>query len=360
MTFAVSVSAVELANVDSALTVVEQAIEQAGLRRHSDLVSRVWVFCTPHFASCMDSLAHQVAVKTRCMNVWGGCVSGLLSDQGILAHQPALLVAIFGAEFEPTDDSPARLALSLAENEQSWPYTWDATQRESASAQHANVGLGLLSYGANYATMPRVEHARPQADLPVNHELACQRLLTLNSEGLEFLGDAQTVNECNGLFLIQAGNKPAAAALNCPDQQTKPVGLRLQVIHEQGESWIPVMELHADGTLGLAAPVMKGQLVRLARRSDDGATQDMQALATQLEQHFGDKPPGLGIIVAGFERSSLCHDDQQDIQSIMALYPNTQWIGLFGQASGLFSAKHWIAPPRNNRLCISLFDAPHV
>lgn len=271
MSHAICVQVFAEPRFEDAITLIESAVEKAGLRRHSDYISRVILLCTPHFAPLLQDLAQMCVSKTNCMNVWGGCVSGLLGQGQVFSNEPTVLIGVFGKEFEtPQDKLPAghsALNLCMVEHEQVLADHWTLADCEPSSSKVEADTLGLLSYGANYAKMPRIEHGRLSGEAICSTQLLVQNPLVLNSEGLTFLGPYQTVTESNGLFLIRVGNEKASAALQCPSEQPRPVGMRLQVLHDKGESWIPVMEIHADGTLGLAAPVLKGQKVRLAHRT---------------------------------------------------------------------------------------------
>ncbi|HEY1057817.1 MAG TPA: hypothetical protein VGE55_03700 [Limnobacter sp.] len=363
MSHAICVRRFEIATLDNASSVIDEALANAGLRRHSDYVSRVWVLCTPHFAQLMHEVAQAAVAKTQCMNVWGGCVSGLVVDGTVTGNEPAIAVAVFGHAFETagqegeTFDS---VRLQLCEQDPS-THSVDFAHVNEPGAVVLNADcLGMLSYGANYAKMPRVHHGRLAGDATAEMVLKVSKPLVLNSEGLEFLTGPQRVDESNGLFLIQVDGLPAAQALQCPAEQTKPVGLRLQVCHDHGESWIPVMDIHADGTLGLAAPVVKGQLVRLARRTTQAIEQDIPAWQTAAAIRFDHRPPAIGVLFAGFERSALCHETDRDISAVLNAFPDTLWIGALGQAAWLSEGATLLTPPRNNRLSICLFDPAHV
>lgn len=364
MSHAICVQVFEEATLENAQRVIEDAVEKAGLRRHSDYISRVVLLCTPHFAPYLQDIAQHCVGKTKCMNVWGGCVSGLLGEGQVFSNEAAILVAVFGKEFEVRqEDSPtahAALALCMVEHEQVLTDHWTLADKEPDSSLVAADTLGLLSYGANYSKMPRVEHGRICGDDICSTELLVQNPLVLNSEGLTFLSKAKIVSESNGLFLIGVGNEKAALALNCPNEQPRPVGLRLQVNHDNGESWIPVMEIHADGTLGLAAPVLKGQRVRLAHRTPKAIDREIKEWMPAVNAHFGKQAPQVGVLFAGFERSQMCHADDNDIATVLAHFPNTEWIGVFGQAAWLNNGNTVVTPPRNNRLSLCLFNSPQV
>ncbi|HEX4880327.1 MAG TPA: hypothetical protein VFV39_10815 [Limnobacter sp.] len=358
MSHAICAQDFEEATLDHGLQLLARAMEKANLRRHSDYVSRVLLICTPHYAPLLEDLAHACMAKTNCMNVWGGCASGLLGQGQVFFDKPALVIGLFGEIFESKSHEADSLNLCLIENEQALLASSEINTVEPDSALLQANTLGLLSYGANYAKMPRIENGRACHEDFCQTTLRVKSPLVFNSEGLTFFTDVQTVTESNGLFLIGVEGQTAAQALNCPEHQTRPVGLRLQVIHEQGESWVPVMEIHADGTLGLAAPVMKGQRVRLARRTQQAIAQELPQWQAALHTTFGEQGPSMGIMFSGFERSHLCHADENDIASVLQAFPRTEWLGVFGQAAWLSQGKQVITPPRNNRLNVCFFDTP--
>ncbi|HEX4918218.1 MAG TPA: hypothetical protein VFV43_10005 [Limnobacter sp.] len=360
MTHAICAQDFDEANLDHGLRLLARAMEKANLRRHSDYVSRVFLLCTPHFADLLEELAHACVAKTNCMNVWGGCASGLLGEGQVYFDKPALVIAVFGEIFESKNHETESLHLCLIEHEQALLTTSQLNSIEPDSPCLPANTLGLLSYGANYAKIPRVEHGRACHEDLCQTTLRVQSPVVFNSEGLTFFTGVQTVTESNGLFLIGVGGQTAAEALNCPEQQTRPVGLRLQVIHEKGESWVPVMEIHADGTLGLAAPVMKGQRIRLARRTQQAIEHELPHWQTEIMSKFGANNPSIGIMFSGFERSHLCHADENDIASVLRAFPDTKWLGVFGQAAWLSQGLQVITPPRNNRLSVCFFDAPRA
>ncbi len=362
MSHAICVEVFSEASLENVTALVESAVKKAGLRRHSDYVSRVILLCTPHFAPLLQDLAQLCVSKTNCMSVWGGCASGLLGQGQVFSDEPTILIAVFGEEFEPPQTSiptqHATLNLCMVEHEQVLTDHWAYADCEPDSSAVAADTLGLLSYGANYAKMPRIEQGRLCGEALCSTQLLVQKPLVLNSEGLTFLGPYQTVTESNGLFLIRVGDNTAAAALQCPGEQPRPVGMRLQVIHDKGESWIPVMEIHADGTLGLAAPVLKGQKVRLAHRTPKAIDTEIHEWMPNVNVHFDEKAPELGILFAGIERSQMCHAEDNDVATVLANFPDTEWIGVFGQAAWLNQGNTVITPPRNNRLSLCLFNRP--
>jgi hypothetical protein len=362
MTYAICIKSFSQATFDNAILALDVAVSRAALRRQSDYVSRVWVLCTPHFASMMGDLAHAAVSKTNCMNVWGGCVSGILDGTQVLGHHPTILVAVFGKEFETQVGSLHNQAihLQLCEAEPGNDLALAFVNDEAQGALVKADTLGLMSYGANYTKMPRLEHGRLQPDPVCSTQMDVHQPMVLNSEGLSFYTKPLRVSESNGLFLVGVDNQPAALALGCPPEQTHPVGLRLQVLHGQGESWIPVMNIHADGTLSLAAPVMKGQQVRLAHRTAKAIEKDIEQWVPAVRDHFTQGDPELGLMFAGFERSHMCHDDEDDIAAVLNAFPDTRWIGIFGQAAWLADDQTLVAAPRNNRLCMCLFNPPYV
>ena len=364
MSHAICVQAFDKATLDNAQAVVDIAVEKAALRRHSDYISRVILLCTPHFAPILQDVAQLCVSKTKCLNVWGGCVSGLLAEGQVFSNEATILVAVFGEEFEVRQEGipnqHAAITLCMVEHEQVLTDHWKMAETEPDSSHVRANTLGLLSYGANYAKMPRIEHGRPCGEEVCSTELLAKNPIVLNSEGLTFLTKAQTVTESNGLFLIGVGDTKAAVALKCPEEQPRPVGLRLQVIHDKGESWIPVMEIHADGTLGLAAPVMKGQKVRLAHRTPKAIEREIKDWTPAVLAHFDQQGPHIGLLFAGFERSQMCHAEDNDIATVFAHFPDTEWIGVFGQAAWLNNGDVVVTPPRNNRLSLCLFNSPQV
>jgi hypothetical protein len=363
MSHAVCVKKFDLPSLENATIAIEEALAKAALRRHSDYVSQVWVFCSPHFSELMPQIAQTAVTKSQCMNVWGACVSGLLFEGKVLGHEPLILVAIFGEAFEvPKESTSSRktIRFCMTENDAELHYTQNTNSTETITPVVSANTIGLLTYGANYAKMPRIDRGRISQNNESIQELGVENPLILNSEGLTFLSDTQIVTETNGLFLIQVNNQKAQDALKAPTEQTRPIGLRLHVIHERGGSWIPVMDIHADGTLGLAAPVILGQKVRLAKRTPQAIAADIAAWQPEVEKHFGQQTPQLGILFAGFERSQMCHEAEDDIAAVLRAFPHTQWIGLFGQAVWLGMENTLLAPPKNNRLCICLFNPNHV
>ncbi|HEX4856519.1 MAG TPA: hypothetical protein VFV28_06870 [Limnobacter sp.] len=362
MSHATFIQSFSVASIENAQQVLERAIEMAELRRHSDYVSRVILLCTPHFAPIIHEVAQLCVSKTQCMNVWGGCASGVLGKGQLHSNEPAILVGLFGKEFQtPSGSLPPMhkaLQLCLVEHEQVLTEHWTLAESEPDSINVSADTLGLLSYGANYSKMPRIEQGRISGDAVCCTQLLVRDPLVLNSEGLTFLTAPQTVTETNGLFLLRVDQRQAALALNCPPEQPRPVGLRLQVIHDKGESWIPVMDIHADGTLSLAAPVLKGQRVRLAHRTPQAITQEVKEWLPLVERVYGASPPEVGILFAGLERSEICHSDHTDVTQVLASFPNTEWIGVFGQAVWLNQGDLVVTPPRNNRLSLCLFNPP--
>jgi hypothetical protein len=362
MSHAVCVQVFEIASLEGAIQVIENTVKKAALRRHLDYISRVAVLCTPHFAPFLQEIAQQCVSKTNCMNVWGGCVSGLLGEGKVFSNEATILVAILGSEFETPQgklsSGQSIITLCMLEHEQMMTESWKLTEKEPDSSRVYADTLGLLSYGANYAKMPRIDHGRICNESICSTKWLVKNPIILNSEGLSFLTPSKIVSESNGLFLIQVDNQSAAIALNSPKEQPRPVGLRLQVIHDHGESWIPVMDIQADGTLSLAAPVLKGQKVRLAHRTPKAIEHDIAQWKPLVNAHFENAQPNMGILFAGFERSQMCHADEDDISIILKHFPTTEWIGVFGQAAWLNNGDTVVAPPRNNRISLCLFNNP--
>ncbi|NJM33135.1 MAG: hypothetical protein HC848_10205 [Limnobacter sp.] len=304
----------------------------------------------------MADLAQQAVGKARCMNVWGGCVPGLLVNGVVIGTQPAMVVAVFGKEFEVSDGKAPALVLNLSESDAEQK-RFQAPVEETDTLLEKSDSLGLLSYGANYRSLPRIEHGRPCRESDCRLELAAQKTLTFNSEGLVFLSEPLEVTECKSLFLVSVDGKAAATALACPQHQTRPVGLRLQVIQGQTELWVPVLNIMPDGSLALAAPVSKGQRVRLARRTET-ASLPLMAWKNKWTSAFSGNAPAFGLIFAGFERSRLCHNKEQDIEKLAELLCNTPLVGVLGQAVWLEQNQKILSPPRNNRLTLTLVSIP--
>lgn len=359
MSYAICGQVFELATIQNGQALVEKALKKSQLRRHSDYVSRVILLGTTHFADCLTDLAQWCVGASNCMNVWGGCVTGLVFDGKLHGKDPALLVMVLGEHFEPSrqNTKPVELlSLCLADSDHGDLRLAGSPMENAGPAVPANT-MGLLTYGANYAHNPKIDKGRPCKDTRSTAQLTAKKLLVLNSEGLEFLTDPKEVTETNGLFLLKVDGQPASSELKSPLEQTRPVGLRLQVLHAKGEMWIPVMSVNPDGTLSLAAPVSKGQKVRLAKRGGKAMAQELKQWAPLISEHFSEGAPDIGIIMAGVERTQLCHEHENDVAEVIRALPRTQLIGILGQATWLENSEHLLSPPRNNRLCISLFNA---
>lgn len=360
MNYASEAAVFETPNLEEGVALIEKVVEQARLRRSSDFISRVVLLASPHFASLIESLAHTCISKTNCLNIWGGCVSGLLHGGKVYGQKPALMLAVFGEAFEPAKQKGAgskTISLCLAETDHLVMEQLRAGLGNEPGSDCSQADtLGLLSYGANYLSMPRLEFGRLCHQPHSTASLSVSQPLTLNSEGLEFFTEVKTVTESNGLFLLKVDGVSAALALGCPEEQTKPVGLRLQVIDKDRESWIPVLSLHADGTMCLVAPVAKGQQIRLARRTPNAVHEEFKAWQPLIATHFGGQAPAMGLLIAGFERSEMCHDIDDDVAQILKSFPDTDIIGIFGQANWLGLQEKVLAPPRNNRLSLCLFN----
>lgn len=354
MAFAVCAEQFELANPDFGLDLIQQALEKSGLDLNTDFVSNVVLLATPAFADHFEELLHSAVGMTRCMSVWGGCVAGLWINGQVVGDQPALLVGVFGDNFQAKKDQ-STIKISLADTDFDEPCFQISTPECSQTEVQAS-GAGLLSYGANYSDLPRAQHGRITSNRFNELSLQGSHPVWLNSEGLHFLSDPVEVTTTNGLFLIEVNHQKAAKALNCPSEQTRPVGLRLQVIHDSGETWIPVMNLLADGTIGLAAPVSKGQTIRLAMRYSDEQFNLPAQLQNLSEKAFHNKAPDLGFILAGMERSALCHPSMAEFEAIAQALPETTLIGILGQAAWLENKDQVVHPPRNNRLALCLFN----
>lgn len=369
MTHGICLHHFDEASLEHAASVLDAAMGRAGLRRHSDYISRVWVFCTPHFAPIMADIAHMAMSKTNCLNIWGACVSGLMHNQQLLGSSPAVLVAIFGKAYEgagPQTPMSKLVHFELAETDpfmeglhaSSKPISQTSgcvsmALESSSTPMQANT-LGLLSYGANYARMPRIEQGRLCQQPITRCSLLAHNPLVFNSEGLTFLSEPLVATEANGLLLQTVSNQPARDALHAPKHQPKPVGLRLQVVHADGEVWIPVMDILPDGTLSLAAPVVKGQRVRLAMRSPDAMYQELHEWASHVASFDDSDMPTLGIVFSGFERSQLCNTENQDMSKLIEKFEGIEWLGVFGQAAWLGQDGRFMTPPRNNRLTVCL------
>lgn len=359
MSYAICGQVFEVATLQNGQALVEKALKKSQLRRHSDYVSRVIVLGTTHFADCLTELAQWCVGASNCMNVWGGCVTGLVFDGKLHGKDPALLVMILGEHFEPSrqgTQAEELLSLCLADSDHGDLRLSGSPMEQTSPEVPANL-MGLLTYGANYAHNPRIDKGRPCKETRSSAQLNAKKLLVLNSEGLEFLTEPKEVTETNGLFLLKVGGQPAAMELKSPQEQTRPVGLRLQVIHDKGEMWIPVMSVNPDGTLSLAAPVSKGQKVRLAKRGGKAMAHELKQWAPLISEHFSEGAPEIAILMAGVERTQLCHEHENDVAEVIRALPRTQLIGILGQATWLENSEILLSPPRNNRLCVCLFNA---
>lgn len=359
MSYAICGQVFEVATLQNGQALIEKALKKSRLRRHSDYVSRVILLGTTHFSDCLTELAQWCVGASNCMNIWGGCVTGLVFDGKLHGKDPALLVMVLGEHFEPRRPDIKKsdlLSLCLADSDHGDLRLSGSPMEQSGPVIPANV-MGLLTYGANYAHNPRIDNGRPCKDTRSAAQLNASRLLVLNSEGLEFLSEPKEVTDTNGLFLLKVEGQPASAELRSPIEQTRPVGLRLQVIHSKGEMWIPVMSVNPDGTLSLAAPVSKGQKVRLAKRGGKAMAVELKQWAPLISEHFSEGAPEIGIIMAGVERTQLCHEHENDVAEVIRALPRTQVIGMLGQATWLESTEELLSPPRNNRLCVCLFNA---
>lgn len=357
MSYAVCMQEFELPEPDQVHQVIEQALKEAKLRRFDDYITKVILLATPAYSEIFDDILHQTVTQTQCMNVWGGCVGGIMADGKLLADRPGILIAVFGQAFEAGQKFETNnLRLYLAQSDLDDAQLTEA--HDKSQAPKNSIGMGLLSYGANYANLPKSEHGRIDQRNCSRLMLKVDNPLLLLSEGLEFLSEPQEVTEANGLFLLKVADTTPTDALNCPDHQTKPIGLRLFVDQGEESQWIPVMNVLADGTLGLAAPLSVGQRVQIARRFSD----DSENLETKFQRiaanHFPDGPPRLGIIMSGLERTSLCHPEQAEMEELARAFPETSIIGIVGQANWNDQDGEIKHPPMNNRLTLCLFNAP--
>lgn len=353
MKYAIEVDTFKVAEAHQAEYLIKRGLERAKLQRHSDYVSRVILLATSHYQDLISELAQATIRHTGCMNIWGGCVAGLICQGKAIANEPALLIAVFDGDFEPTEEANS-LNLLLAQQDPEHEEEWRSKDEPLAGLVPDANSMGLLSYGANYSSLHRLEHGRLVSGPLSRLAIKLKKPRIYNSEGLAFLTDALVVTECAGKFLLKVADQLASTALEAPQAQTVPVGLRLQVIRDNRAKWVAVMQLLADGTMALAEPIQTGDKVRLAIRSAKASQDDLTAWLDSLENDQTASIAGFGILMAGFERSQMCHEDWQDIETLCLALPNVQWIGILGQAAWLTNGENHTLPARNNRLTMCL------
>lgn len=354
MKFAVEVATFDLAESHQIETLLQTCFGKANLNQQSEYISRVIVLATPHYTSHISEMAQQAVKISGCLNVWGGCVAGLICNGKAVANEPTILVAIFDGDYE-AQGQQATLRLILSDFEAAHQNVPVSNSKKTLGEITEADTMGLLSYGANYSRLPRLEHGRLCDDEFASVTFGSQSIRIFNSEGLEFLGPEVKATACTGKFLISAENVTACQALLAPPpHQTKPVGLRLQVIHKDTTRWVPVMELLADGTMALTESIEVGDKVRLATRTPKASASDLAIWLKDLKLEKAERYSGIGFLMAGFERSELCHSELDDIRAVCESFPAIHWIGILGQAAWLSSNDKLLFPARNNRLSMCL------
>ncbi len=324
----------------------EQAVESANLRRYNDAVEHVIFFATPHWQEHLHEVCHNIIKSTHCMQVWGGISHAVYRD-GVLANEhPAIAVAVIGRN--PDETYHANLDLLMGHNDD-----------ELASVQEFSRDgnrLGLLSFGPNQTRHGRVQSGRVATDGASLHQIPVRGTTLFESVGLESLGDWGYVTGTTGLSLDTVNQQAALGFLRSPDENTKPVGLRLGVERQGQVQWIPIVSIHSDGSATLAAPVGPGEKVCLAARTAHKAEQELRAwtppsLDSRKNKHH------LGILFGGLDRSPLCHADDSELQFLNQQWQAIPMIGAIGQAVWIRHPDiQTLTGPLNHRLAMALIE----
>jgi hypothetical protein len=301
---------------------VSTAMQRAQLQRYNDAIDCILIFLTPHWSEHIPEVCHATLKASNCMQVFGGVAHGVFANGRLEHTKPAAAVAVIAKSLD-APKAATQLHLRLGFHDE---------QFSASAIEPTDHGIGLLSYAPNKKYHPRIQHGRPAHDDAVACQISAHRIKVLESVGLEPLGPWCTVTHSLGLVLEQVNAKQAIRALFGPQENSRPVGLRLAVERNGRVQWIPLVAINANGSLTLAAPVFEGERVCLAERTSTRAMNEIAGWEHDMQQSWEPDAKTLGILLGGLDRSPLCHLDDAELELIRQQWPDTPMIGAIGQA----------------------------
>jgi hypothetical protein len=330
---------------------LSEALEKSHARRHTDRVASVLMLLSEHWAPQTAEACHLAMRQTRSLQLWGGVCKGVMVN-GVIEHKrPAVAVAVIPER--PERLHKAELSIHLAQTEPADPLAHEDMAANDEGNRHA---LGLLSYGMNRALFPTIQHGHVSQGGGSQLGMFAHRIQTFDSLGLEQIGPWRHVESAQGNTLLTVDGKPATKALLCPPDNTHPVALRLGVKRSGMVDWLPVIDLHGDGSISLPSAIAPGDEICLAARTADKARLEVMQWAERLTPAFKSSTRRLMIVMGGMERSTLCHFEDPEWDVLKQQWPDTPMIGGLGQAVWVRSPDLCRSTPKqalNHRLAAS-------
>ncbi len=326
----------ETTDPDLITQAVANALEKAHARRHSDRVSAMILILSAHWSKHAREACQLALKESRTLQIWGGVCQGVVVDAKIEHSRPAVGVAIIPER--PDRLQKACLTMSMGHDDLGGPSTELVSPGSAANDAGSDHHLGLISHGVNSGTHPRIKNGRVTQSEYSQIIINAHRIQSFDSLGLEQLSDWKTVSLSNGNVLQAVEGQNAMKALASPLENAHPVALRVGVRRQHIIDWLPVVEIHSDGSMSLAGKLNIGEEVCLAARTARIAEQEISTWGEQLTPAFKSSTRKLIALMGGFERSPLCHTDDPEWHRIRTLWPNTPMIGGLGQAA-------WIRSP---------------
>jgi hypothetical protein len=332
---------------------VAYALEKAHARRHSDRVSALILMLSAHWAKQANAACQLALRESRTLQIWGGVCQGVVVDAQIEHSRPAVGVAIIPER--PDRLQKASLTMSMGHDDLGGSAVELASPDSAANDAGSDHHLGLISHGVNSGTHPRIKNGRVTQSEYSQIIIHAHRIQSFDSLGLEQLSEWKSVSQANGNLLQAVEGENAMKALASPLQNAHPVALRVGVKRDHHIDWLPVVEIHSDGSISLAGKLNIGATVCLAARTSRVAEQEISTWGEQLTPAFKSSTRKLIAVMGGFERSPLCHMEDPEWHKIRSLWPNTPMIGGLGQAAWIRSPDVTLGAPGalNHRLSAS-------
>ena len=333
------------------LTAVHQTIEDTLARMTYNpadgVIEHVIFFATPHWQHRLNDLSHQFVKATGCMQVWGGVAHGVYHNGSVAFDQPSVCMAIIAQQQGLSAENSIDLLMGHNDEELA----------QCRSDYPTNTSLiGLLSHGPDQRRYDKVQSGRPHTAGTAHTTIKASQVTVYDSAGLAPLGDRGLVTTVDGLTLRSVDGETAMTRLGSPSENTRPVGLRIGVWRDSQIQWIPLVAIHADGSATLAERVFPDEKMCLAARTSDKAEDELRQWVfpssdVRPTNHY------LGILMAGLDRSPLCHETDTELKQLGLQWPSIPMIGCIGQAVWVRHTN--LKPdttPLNHRLALALIE----
>ncbi len=325
-----------LADPALAAHAVGQAMEQLSVSH----ASGVLLFLSSHFSRNAAAALLAACRQSQCLQVAGGCASGVFTEQDWIFDAPAAAAMVFSAPLQlmqAHSPEPDDVLLSLRASQ--------AAARGIGEVPGLRFG-GVLGSGTVMTAGCVWQHGKIRSEGDCDVYLPGHRAATGISHGIRPLTHPLEITGCSAFELTGLGHEPALDSLarelpleirqldRLPLHRILAAEIFGPVANAMEEGRYRLIPLVAtdpqSGSVTLADPPSRGGRLFWAFRQTAAAEHSMRIALQRSGQSLGSRPDFAIMASSSARGAALYGDDDRDLKLLTLAWPGMPVIGFYG------------------------------